>query len=345
MKRCPTCNRTYTDESIKFCLEDGTPLLSDAPQFDPNATIVYTAPQTGQSPSSHPPAPGYPPEPPRLNQAAPAPQQQWSPPPPQPRPQKKSNAIWWILGIVAVLTVIGIGLFIMILAIASMSSSNSNSNQSLANTNSTEKAANRNAETSKTNGNYATGDSKSSLPSSFSDDFSSVKWATGDFAYGDIWYANDEYHMRSKDKTFLVMYAPSNDYSTENATVRVTARSVDSSSPSSGYGLIVHGEKSNDALEDYAFLIYSGEGPQFEVVMHKNGNQTTLVPWTKSDIIRSGTSPNQLGVRAKDRELSFYINGQYVTSISDSGNFKRGVAGFYTSDINEVVFDDLEITR
>ena len=30
MKRCPTCNRTYTDLSLNFCLEDGTPLATDA---------------------------------------------------------------------------------------------------------------------------------------------------------------------------------------------------------------------------------------------------------------------------------------------------------------------------
>ena len=79
--------------------------------------------------------------------------------------------------------------------------------------------------------------------------------------------------------------------------------------------------------------------------MHKAGNQTTLVPWTKSSVIRPGTSPNQLEVRADGADLSFYINGQYVSRIADTENFKRGVAGFYTSDTTEVAFDDLEIRR
>ena len=40
MKRCPSCNRTYTDASLNFCLEDGTPLTPDAPPpADPNATM------------------------------------------------------------------------------------------------------------------------------------------------------------------------------------------------------------------------------------------------------------------------------------------------------------------
>lgn len=37
MKRCRTCNRTYTDDSLNYCLDDGS-LLSAAP--DPEATLV-----------------------------------------------------------------------------------------------------------------------------------------------------------------------------------------------------------------------------------------------------------------------------------------------------------------
>ncbi|PYS49654.1 MAG: hypothetical protein DMF68_09445 [Acidobacteria bacterium] len=42
MKRCPTCNRTYEDDSLSFCLDDGTPLLS-ASSYDPEATIKIPA--------------------------------------------------------------------------------------------------------------------------------------------------------------------------------------------------------------------------------------------------------------------------------------------------------------
>jgi YARHG domain len=47
MKRCPTCQRVYADDSLKFCLEDGATLLgvSDAPaRFDPDATLRDAAP-------------------------------------------------------------------------------------------------------------------------------------------------------------------------------------------------------------------------------------------------------------------------------------------------------------
>jgi len=39
MKKCPTCDKTFED-SMKFCQVDGTPLVDDAPAFDPYATIV-----------------------------------------------------------------------------------------------------------------------------------------------------------------------------------------------------------------------------------------------------------------------------------------------------------------
>jgi hypothetical protein len=255
-------------------------------------------------------------------------------------PRRKSSAVWWVLGTIAVLGIIGIGFTVMLLALASMSS-NSNNNASRANTNS--RVANRNTSA---NANRANTNTTTTRPASFSDDFSEIKWATGNSQFGDIWYADDEYHMRSKEKTFLIMYAPSDDYNTENATVRVTVRSVDGSASTSGYGLIVHGEKnSNNELEDYAFLIYTGTEPQYEIVSHKGGSQNTLVTWTKSNVIQSGTHPNQLEVRIKGTDLTFYINGQYVNGIKDVENYKAGRVGFYTSDVTEVAFDGLEIQR
>ncbi len=39
MKKCPSCEKTFED-SMRFCQVDGTPLVDDAPAFDPYATIV-----------------------------------------------------------------------------------------------------------------------------------------------------------------------------------------------------------------------------------------------------------------------------------------------------------------
>ena len=263
---------------------------------------------------------------------------------PTPVPRKKSNAIWWILGGLVALGVIGIGLVVMIIAIASMSATNAN-NTNTTNTNTVSRNANSNANVV-ANANTSSNTNSNSLPAQFVDDFSQQNWGTGDSKFGRIWYTDNEYHMSSKDKTFIVMYAPSDQYSTENATVKVIARSVDGTVPSSGFGLMVHCAQSKaKQLEDYALLIYPSDEPEYEVIMHKDGNQTSVINKTKSSAIHSGSSPNQLEIRINGLELSFYINNQYVNRITDTANYKVGRAGLYTSDTTEVAFDNLEIDR
>jgi uncharacterized protein YlbG (UPF0298 family) len=359
MKRCPTCDRTYTDPSLNFCLEDGTPLAPDAPAFDPNATVRYPSARDTAEP---PPTEIYRPEPPVTT---PTPRRTAPPPPPPPAPplpqqqqwtpsataavppRKKSNAIWWILGGVTALVVIGIGLVVMVIALASLSANSNNSNVNVRNDNrNTNTNANANVATNTNVNTNTNANVNATLPASFTDDFSENKWGTGSSAYGKIWYDNGEYHMSSRERTFVVMYAPSNDYNTENAAVKVTARSVTGEVPAAGFGLMVHCVQTREKkLEDYALLIYPSTEPEYEVIMHKDGVQSSLVQKTKSSAIRSGSSPNQLEIRIRGTEMSFYANGQFLTKVTDTANFRRGRAGLYTSDPYEVAFDDLTIDR
>ena len=48
MKRCPTCQRLYTDETLNFCLEDGTPLFSDR-SSDFSARMMQPIPDERQT--------------------------------------------------------------------------------------------------------------------------------------------------------------------------------------------------------------------------------------------------------------------------------------------------------
>ena len=339
MKRCPTCNRTYADLSLNFCLEDGTPLTTDA--ADPNATIRYPAARDTSEP---PPTEIYRPQPqvptPRPTIPAPPPTQ-WAPGPTAPPPPKKSNAIWWILGGLAAVLVIGVGVAVMLIALASLGSNNTNNRN--ANTRNENRNSNVtvNANVSNTNAN-----ANATIPNSLVDDFSQEKWGTGNSQYGRIWYDGGAYHMTSRERTFVVMYAPSDDYSTENATVKVTARSVAGDVPAAGFGLMVHcAQSKTKQLEDYALLIYPAAEPEYEIIKHKNGVQSSVVTRTKSSAIRSGRAPNLLEIRIRGTDLSFYANGQFLTRITDTENYRRGRAGFYTSDEYEVAFDDLMINR
>ena len=345
MKTCPSCNRTYTDASLNFCLEDGTPLVSSpAPGIDGSATIRYTDPRdTTQSPTEvlRPPLPPtYQVSTPATSHGSSFGQQQQSQLSVPGAAVRKSKAVWWILGLLVVVGIIGIGAVIMIIAIAGLNSnSNANSNRTDVNPQNTNRNVNVNTNVGNANIN-------ADVPQSISDDFSEQKWGTGSYAFGDIWYADDEYHMRAKEDKYLVMYAPSQEYKTGNATISVTGRSVDGTPAASGYGLIVHGERSatND-LEDYALLVYTGVEPKYEIVRHQGGAQTVLVAWATSSAIRTGTEANDLEVRARGSELTFYINGEYVDRITDDKNFRGGIAGLYTSGTAEIAFDNLKIAR
>lgn len=334
MKRCPQCNRTYADDALSFCLDDGSPLVtaSAPPPSDPSATIQYpqardTSPQPtiAFNPGSPPPPP--PPTPPA-----------WSPMPPQ-APQKRS--VWpWLLGIGAVLVFMGIGVVILIFAVASMTNDN-NSNR---NANSNARPANRNTNKN-TNSDVDNSNARSTL-SSFTDDFSAKTWGTGESQYGNLWYQDEEYHMHATKGGYIVMYAPDKkEYYDASATVRVGLRSIDGNPPITGYGLVVHGEKKDGKLEDYAFLIYSGATPKYKIVVHKAGVESKYSDWTPTSTIRTGTTPNQIEVRMRDLKMDFYVNGQFVTSITDTEGYKTGRVGLYTSDTGEVAFDDLEISK
>jgi len=83
--RCPSCNQVYTDETLSFCPNDGTPLIKDAPSsYDPQATMIAQPPPMYPQPQQPPPPQqGY--YAPQGGQAPPqggqAPPQGWQQPP------------------------------------------------------------------------------------------------------------------------------------------------------------------------------------------------------------------------------------------------------------------------
>jgi Domain of unknown function (DUF4440) len=105
MKHCPTCNRTFTDPNLSFCIDDGTPLKVEELSYDPDATLVSPS-QSGGSAAS-----------PQAGGSAGAPSDwkgpAYQPPPGQfaPGPTAKKGKVWlWVLGIVALLLLGMIGL-------------------------------------------------------------------------------------------------------------------------------------------------------------------------------------------------------------------------------------------
>lgn len=123
MKRCPTCNKTFTDQNLSFCTDDGTPLLSVDPPED-EATLVRPKgdSETGAVGMS---APSSASEPPRVSA--------YQPPPsyvPPDYPGQSNRKTWpWIVGILAFVFVVfaGLGIAAAILIPNLMRAANTNS--------------------------------------------------------------------------------------------------------------------------------------------------------------------------------------------------------------------------
>ena len=58
MKHCPKCNRQYADDSLRYCLEDGTALVSPARDAEPPPTEILPRPRATYQPSE-PTIPSY----------------------------------------------------------------------------------------------------------------------------------------------------------------------------------------------------------------------------------------------------------------------------------------------
>jgi hypothetical protein len=63
------------------------------------------------------------------------------------------------------------------------------------------------------------------------------------------------------------------------------------------------------------------------------------VPWTRSQAVRQGGSPNELLVRATGTVLAFTINGVEVARVDDDVLTHGGVGVFAGGDNNEVALD------
>jgi ketosteroid isomerase-like protein len=97
VKRCPTCNKTFTDRNLSFCIEDGTPLVpvDDLPDevtvVSPSASDGGRGPAGPSSGSDEGTVPSY--QPPRTYSA--------------PRiPEARRSAWPWILGLLLLLVLV-----------------------------------------------------------------------------------------------------------------------------------------------------------------------------------------------------------------------------------------------
>ncbi len=113
--------------------------------------------------------------------------------------------------------------------------------------------------------------------------------------------------------------------------------------PGGGYGLIVR-DQSPGPLDGVtqnasAYVMEAGDRGDFGIWRREGDHWVDLVPWTHSDSVRTGGSPNDLLVRAIADRLSFSVNGAELAEIQDDTLPAGGVGVFVGGDHNEVALD------
>lgn len=320
MKVCPRCQKTYSDDNLNFCLEDGTVLTQAQSQDSPPPTVMMsqaplTSPRTtfGNEPTT---------------------QSSWGTPPQYSAPPKKSSKTWlWVVGVLAVLLLVcGGGGIALVAIVMNMPADNTNVN------------GGRVAGTNKaTPGPLSNSSPKSTPDDRKADTIDLSAWVREFSAYGNTEFTDGEFRMSSKQKGYYYVLVAPDDYTTTGVTTRVTVRNVDNANLNMGFGLVFHSNPS-PLTQDYAFLIDTKK-KRYRVVRHVPANELSVVAWTISNVIKDGTQENTLEVRDKGDMSELYINDQLVTSIKNTYAYKGGVPGLYSGDAVKIGFKDLKIIK
>jgi hypothetical protein len=337
MKICPRCRKTYTDDNLNFCLDDGS-VLEQAGSSPMPDTVLLNQPR--------PTAPTQP-IPNQQFSTQQSPQPGWNTGQPQYSMQpKKSSKTWvWvvlILGFVAL--VCGGGLVAFLFWAASLPdpvASNSTANTSSGNKGSTSSSPSK---TSSTNSSSTT------TTSSSNDDRKNVQkidlsdWIVKDDLNALTEMDGSDFILATRLKGYYyVVAAPRDTCLTEMADTSVTLRNVDSADSRLGYGIVFHSNP-RPLQQGYAFLIDTKK-QKYRVVHHSPQKEDIVVSWTRSDAIKSGSQENTLEVRDLSDKIELYINGDMVTSIKNVYGYPGGVVGLYSGDAVKIGFKNLEIRK
>ncbi|CAN5386854.1 hypothetical protein BH10ACI3_BH10ACI3_03930 [soil metagenome] len=320
MKICPRCQKTYVDENLNFCLEDGSVLTQAA--APPPQTFQMNEPRVTQPQPSQP-----------LQMNQPAQQAGWNTPQYSMQPPKKSSKTWvWVLLILGAVVLLcgGGGAALLFFA------ANADVTTNTANT-----VANNSAPANKgTNATTPTGDTSSRTSV---ENVSFSKWVPDSPKYADVEFTDGELLVKNKEKGFYYVLAGTDKQMSVDADSRVTVRNVENADTNLGFGLVFH-SKPTPLQQGYALLIDSKK-KRYRVVHHTPGDEEAVVDWKRSDAILDGTQSNTLEARDKTGTVDLYINGKKVETIKNTFGYSAGVIGIYSSGGLQIAFKDMQIRK
>lgn len=310
MKICPACRKTYADDNLNFCLDDGA--ILNVVDDKPPATVAFPVPP--------PTSPGG------GQMSQPTVRTSWDNQEQYSMPPKKSSKAWlWAVGVISILLLLcGGGLVSVLVYVLNQADDNTNNR----------------------NGNGRNGIFE---PTPTPDDRTSVHrvdlsgWVQRNSQFGITEFTGGELIMSSKSAGFYFVLVAQQPFSTLRSTTRLSVRNIDNADSSMGYGLIFHSDPT-PLQRDYAFLIDSRR-KRFRVVRHLPQNEINVINWTNSDEIRDGTQENILEARDLGGRVELYINSRLVGSIQNVLGSSGGVPGVYSGDRVRAAFSGLEIRR
>lgn len=321
MKICPTCRKTYADDGLNFCLEDGSVLTLAAPEAP--ETVVMTPPRSTES------------NPPFLTDSV-GPGTWSNTPKYSMQPQKSSKTwVWLALIFLGLILICGGGVGGVLLYLASISDANHNDRRPTPTPVPTRTPP---PSRSPTPSPTSTNDARTNIQT-----IDLKAWVRDNAQFGNTEFTDGEFIMSSKEKGYYYVLASPPGYLTEGADTKVTVRNIDDDETTLGYGLIFHSNP-KPLQKDYALLIDAKQG-RYRVVRHVPGNEINVVAWTNSSAVETGTAENVLEARDKAGKVDLYINGQLVTTIPNTYGYKGGVPGLYSGDAVRAAFKDLVLAR
>ena len=180
------------------------------------------------------------------------------------------------------------------------------------------------------------------------DDFSSAQWGTGTDADSSVEYASEALQFIVFTKNYFVWSTP-DDQDYQNVHMEVTVINNDTDE-TTAFGVMCNQQAGVDNSFYYfamtpagQYAIAKAEAGQTDVFLTNNDE------WASSDLITKNASSYRVGADCSNGNLTLYVDGQQITSISDSTYTGGGVAVFAWSGEEaasaNVSFDDFAMTE
>jgi hypothetical protein len=181
----------------------------------------------------------------------------------------------------------------------------------------------------------------------FSDDFSSVQWGTGTDSDSSVEYANDALQVIVYTTNYFVWSTP-NDQTYQDVHMETTVFTNGTDS-TTAFGFMC---SQQSTTSNFYYLAMTPAG-EYAIAKAVEGQSDLFLTnndqWAASDRIEKNAASYRVGVDCGKGNLTLFVDGQQIASVSDSTYTSGGVGVFTWSGeeatTTNVSFDDFVMTE